>query len=120
MAITTHMNPIQAQTVGWKKVKVTATGIVAKLKAGMIFGGIYMPTAGTTTTLTAYDAASADAAKLLYPATATLTAGQYVGPMGGVSPITVAAPWGDGLALETGLYLTVGGTGSPVFWVLYK
>lgn len=120
MAITQHMLPTQPQTSGWKMVKVTATGAVPKLKAGSVYGGTYMPTAGTTTTLTAYDDTTNGAANLLHPASATLTAGQYVGPMGGVSPITVAAPIGDGVQLKTGLYLTVGGTGSPAFWVLYK
>lgn len=117
MALTAHSIP---PVPGWRRVKVTATGIVPGLKAGDIYGGAYMPTAGTTTTLTAYDDTTNGAANLLHPATATLTAGQYVGAMGGVSPITVAAPIADGIVLQTGLYLTVGGTGSPVFWVLYK
>lgn len=109
----------QMTNQGWKRRKVTATGLVG-LGAGTIYGGVYMTTAGTTTTLTAYDAATADAAAILHAATATLTAGQYVSPIGGVSPITVAPAMSDGVLLSTDLYLTVGGTGSPVFWVLFK
>jgi hypothetical protein len=49
-----------------------------------------------------------------------LTAGQYVNPFGSVNPITSAPPIIDGVKLDKGLYVTVGGTGSPVFWALYK
>ena len=103
---------------GWKKRKVTASGIVGS--AGEIFGGIMVPTVGTTTTVTAYDDTSAAAANLLFPATATLTAGQFINPVGGVVPITADKSLGQGLFLHTGLYLTIGGTGSPSMWVLYK
>lgn len=104
---------------GWKRVKITATGTVP-IGAGAIFGGISCPTVGTSSTLAAYDATSADAATILFPTTATLTAGQFVGPTGGVVPITTAAPLGDGVVLNTGLHVVFAGTGSPVFWVLYK
>lgn len=102
----------------WNKKKVTATGDVG-LPPGTLFGGVVMTVAGTSTTLTAYDntAASGD---VHFPTTATLTAGQMVGPMGGVSPITVVGPMNWGVLLTKGLYLTVGGSGSPVFWVLYR
>lgn len=79
-----------------------------------------MPVAGTSTTLTAYDNTSATAATLLHPATATLTAGQMIGPLGGVGAVTVVSPVFEGVRLERGLYVTVGGTGSPEFWILYK
>jgi hypothetical protein len=103
---------------GFKKRKVTASGIAGY--AGEVFGGIMVPVVGTTTTITAYDDTSAVAGNLLFPATATLTAGQYVTPVGGVVPITADKALGGGLLLDIGLYLTVGGTGSPSMWVLYK
>jgi hypothetical protein len=119
MGITAHTLP-NADKDGWKKVKVTATGIVSKIKPGAIYGGAFMVAAGTSTTLTAYDDASAAAGSLLHPVTAILTAGQMIGPMGGVGAITAVSPIGEGIRMERGLYLTVGGTGSPSFWVLYK
>lgn len=119
MGITAHTIP-NADKDGWKKVKVSATGLVAKVKAGSIYGGAFLVTAGTSTTLLAYDDTSAAAANALHPVTATLTAGQMVGPMGGVGPVTVVSPFCEGVRIERGLYLTVGGTGSPAFWVLYK
>lgn len=103
---------------GWKLKKVTATGAV--LSPGNQFGGVMMPTAGTTTTLTVYDDVTAAAGNLIIATTATLTAGQFVDPTGGVVTITAARALGEGIQLANGLYLTVGGTGSPVFWVLYK
>ena len=103
---------------GWKIKKVTASGAV--LGAGQIYGGMMMPTAGTSTTVTVYDDTSAVAANLIVPTSAALTAGQYVSPTGGVVPLTAAGPVADGIQLNLGLYVTVGGTGSPVFWVLYK
>lgn len=119
MGITAHTIP-NADKDGWKKVKVTATGQVAKIKPGAIYGGAFMVTAGTSTTLIAYDDTSAAAANQLHPVTAALTAGQAVGPMGGVGAVTVLSPVCEGVRLERGLYLTIGGTGSPAFWVLYK
>lgn len=105
---------------GWKRMKVTATGTVLGLGAGTIFGGIMCPTVGTSSTLAAYDAASADVNTIIFPATAVLTAGQFVSPTAGVVPITANAALSDGIVLNTGLHLVFGGTGSPVFWVLYK
>lgn len=119
MGITAHTLP-NADKDGWKKAKVTATGIVSKIRPGAIYGGAFMVTAGTSTTLIAYDDTSAAAGNQLHPVTATLTAGQAVGPMGGVGPVTVLSPVCEGVRLERGLYLTIGGTGSPAFWVLYK
>ena len=105
---------------GIKRMKMTASGIVPGIGPGNEFFGVVMTTAGTTTTASCYDAASADANNLLAPTSATLTAGQYVGPFGGVVPITAAFPVPYGAYLNTGLYLAIGGTGSPVFWVLYR
>ena len=103
---------------GWKIKKVTATG--QALGAGDIFGGLMMPTAGTTTTVACYDDTSAAAGSLFIPTTATLTAGQFVSPTAGVIPVTAAASMADGIVMSKGLWVVVGGTGSPVFWVLYK
>lgn len=103
---------------GWKTKKVTASGQV--LGAGAIYGGIMMPIAGTSSTVTVYDDTSAVAANTLTPTTAALTAGQFVSPTSGVVPITANAGLADGLVLNLGLYITVGGTGSPTFLVLYK
>lgn len=103
---------------GWKIKKVTATELA--LGKGDVFGGLFMPTAGTTTVLTAYDDVSAAAANLIIPTTATLTAGQYISPVGGVAPITTDRSLSEGIVMNLGLWLVVGGTGSPVFWVLYK
>ena len=104
--------------MGWKLKQITATG--QALGAGSVFGGVMVPVVGTTTTLTFYDDTSAAAGSLLVPATATLTAGQFVGPTGGVVPITVSRDLAEGLILSKGLWVVVGGTGSPSFWVLYK
>jgi hypothetical protein len=105
----------------WNLTRVTATGNV--LGPGVEFGGIVMQTAGTTTTVAAYDHTDAtDATKVLITTTATLTAaGQFVAPTGGVSAITVAPPIpASGVKLKTGLHVVVGGTGSPSFWVLSR
>jgi hypothetical protein len=104
---------------GWRLKKVTATG--QWLNAGEIFGGLMHPTTGTTTTVALYDDTSAAAGSLIIATTATLTAGQFVDPTGGVVTITAARGIGpDGLRMNLGLWGVVGGTGSPVFWVLYK
>lgn len=104
--------------LGWKLKKVTATG--QALSKGEVFGGIMCGTVGTSTTIAAYDDTSAAAANLLFPATATLTAGQFINCTAGVVPITAARDLSDGIVMNTGLWLVFGGTGSPIFWVLYK
>ena len=108
----------------WKKVRITATGNVAGIVAGSIFGGIITQAVGTSTTLTAYDAASAVAADLVIPVTTTANtnvAGAFTSPFGGAGGVVTAAPpVGAGLLLTTGLHVVVGGTGSPTFWVLYR
>ena len=108
----------------WRKVRVTATGVVPGVGKGNIYGGIVTQAVGTTTTLTVYDAASAVAADLITPVTATATtniAGAFTPCIGSsVSALTAVPPMETGIELKTGLYITVGGTGSPTFWVLYQ
>lgn len=108
----------------WKKLRVTATGAVSGIGKGNIYGGIVTQVVGTSTTLTVYDAATALAGSLITPATATATtniAGAYTPCIGSsVSALTAIPPMETGLELETGLYITIGGTGSPAFWVLYQ
>jgi hypothetical protein len=108
----------------WNKVRITATGVVPNLSAGSVYGGIVTQAVATNTTITVYDDTSAVTASLITPVTATATtnvAGAFSPPIGsGVSAITVVPPMDVGLKLERGLYVTIGGTGSPTFWVLYK
>lgn len=108
----------------WKKKLVTATGLVIGVSRGNIYGGIVTRTVGTTTTLTIYDDTTAVAGNLITPATATATtnvAGAFTGPIGSsVSALTAVPSMSDGIELERGLYITIGGTGSPAFWVLYQ
>jgi len=108
----------------WNKVRITATGVVPNLKAGSIYGGIVTQAVGTSTTLTIYDDTSAVAASLITPITATGTtnvAGAFTGPIGSsVSALTAVPVIDSGITLERGLYVVVGGTGSPTFWVLYQ
>lgn len=108
----------------WKKVRITATGTVAGIVAGSIFGGIITQVVGLTTTLTAYDAASASVNDLIIPVTTTgntNVAGAFTSPFGGAGGVVTAAPPVDaGLLLTTGLHVVIGGTGTPTFWVLYR
>ena len=108
----------------WKKVRITATGTVTGIVAGSIFGGIITQAVGTTTTLTAYDAASAVTADVVVPVTTTTNtnvAGAFTSPFGGAGGVVTAAPPVDaGLLLTTGLHVVIGGTGAPTFWVLYR
>ena len=110
--------------IKWSKVKITATGVVPNLGRGNIFGGIITQVVGTTTTLTAYDDIAATAANLIIPVTATATtnvAGVFTSPFGGANgTLTACPPVVCGLELERGLYVTIGGTGAPTFYVLYK
>lgn len=109
------------QTSDWKMKRMTATG--QALGAGQVFGGIIVQAAGTTTVLTAYDDTSAVAASLIIPATATANsnvAGVYVSPMGGAVGTLTATPNVAGLILVNGLWLVIGGTGTPSVWVLYR
>lgn len=108
----------------WKKVQITATGNVAGIVAGSVFGGIITQAVGTSTTLTAYDAASAVAADLIIPVTTTgntNVAGAFTSPFGGAGGVATAAPPVDaGVLITTGLHVVIGGTGAPTFWVLYR
>lgn len=111
-------------TTEWNKVRITATGAVSNLGPGSIYGGIVTQVVGTNSTITAYDATAATAAYLITPVTATGTtniAGAFSGPIGSsVSALTAVPQMAVGLKLERGLYVEVGGTGSPAFWVLYQ
>ena len=108
----------------WKKKKVTATGAVSGIGVGNIYGGIVTQVVGTTTTLTVYDDTAATAGYLITPVTATATtniAGAFTPCIGSsVSALTAVPAITAGIELERGLYITVGGTGSPAFWVLYQ
>jgi hypothetical protein len=111
--------------MGWKKVRITASGVVADITEGKIFGGIVTQVTGTSTTITAYDEATADAtaAKLIIPTTAALALGDIVGPFGGVADVSAFTNFPCltyGVEITEGLNVVVGGTGSPTFWVLYR
>jgi hypothetical protein len=45
--------------VQWKKLRITATGLVAGIGAGNTYGGIITQAVGTTTTIAVYDDTSA-------------------------------------------------------------
>ena len=108
----------------WKKAKVTATGAVSGVGKGNIYGGIVTQVVGTSTTVTVYDDTAATAEYLITPATATATtnvAGAFTPCIGSsVSSLTAPPDMAVGLELERGLYIAIGGTGSPAFWVLYQ
>jgi len=105
--------------MAWKKVRVTANGLVTGLGAGSVFGGIIVQTSSSLTVTAHDDTASSDATKLLIPVTAALAVGQFVSPFGGgVGPVTANNQAQAGVELTTGLYLTLGGSGSA--WVLYR
>ncbi|OFZ67390.1 MAG: hypothetical protein A2V79_09265 [Betaproteobacteria bacterium RBG_16_56_24] len=118
-----HLKPLAHAGIVWKKKLVTATGAVNDIGPGDVFGGIITQAVGTSTTLTAYDAATAVAADLLLGPTTTANTnvvGAFTSPFGGAGGLATTAPnAGAGLLLTTGLYITIGGTGSPTFWVLY-
>lgn len=100
----------------WNLKEVSATGAVFPNK-GVEFGGCFLAVAGTSTTITAYDATTATGSPVI-PTTAALTVGQYVPPFGGLA-LNITAP-ANGVWLTNGLYLTVGGTGSPKIYVLWR
>ena len=108
----------------WKKIRITATGIVPGVSRGNIYGGIVTQAVGTSTTITVYDDTSAVTNSLITPVTATATtniAGAYTPAIGSsVSSLTAVPNMDFGIELERGLYITIGGTGSPTFWVLYQ
>lgn len=100
----------------WNLKEISATGAVFANR-DVEFGGCFLAVAGTSTTVTAYDATSAAGSPII-PTTAALTVGQYVPPFGGLA-LNIAAP-AFGIRLNTGLYITVGGTGSPKIYVLWR
>jgi hypothetical protein len=107
----------------WHKKLLTATGVA--LGRGQVFGGLVVQVAGTTTTFACYDdAAAATAANLIVPTTATSTsnvAGVYISPLGGaVGTLTSPPNGGAGIVLENGLWVVIGGTGTPSVWVLFR
>lgn len=107
----------------WKRQRITASGAVAGIGAGNVFGGLMYQVAGTSTTITVHDdTVGTDATKLLIPTTAALAAvGYFINPFGGaIATDTIQPQAMAGLLLDTGLYVTIGGTGSPAFWVLYR
>jgi len=108
----------------WNKVRITASGLVPNLGRGNVYGGIITQAVGTSTTLTVYDDTSAVTASLITPVTATGTtniAGAFNSPFGSaVGSLTAVPSVETGLELERGLFVTIGGTGAPTFWVLYR
>ena len=57
--------------VQWKKLRITATGLVSGISAGNTYGGIITQAVGTTTTIAVYDDVAATAASLITPVTAS-------------------------------------------------
>lgn len=100
----------------WNLTLVTGTSTVFANK-DVEFGGCFLSVAGTSTTVTAYDNTSA-AGNPIIPTTAALTVGQYVPPFGGLA-LSISAP-ANGVRLNTGLHVVVGGTGSPKVYVLWR
>lgn len=86
---------------------VTATGAV--IDGPCIVYGMETDTAGTSSTLTLYDNASAASGTVVMPAVATGTVN--------VVGYSRAFGAGKGVLCANGLYATVGGTGSPSFRV---
>lgn len=111
------------QQHNWRMKQITATGLA--LRAGEVFGGFVTQAAGTSTTVTAYDdAAAATTANLLIPTTDTTKSnvpGVFISPFGGgVGPLTTAPDPRAGVILQNGLWVVLGGTGSPSIWVLFR
>ena len=108
----------------WNKLRVTATGLVSGVGRGNVYGGIITQAVGTSTTIAVYDNTTAVAADLITPVTATATtnvAGAFTPAIGSsVSSLTAVPNMDFGIVLDKGLFITVGGTGSPTFWVLYR
>jgi len=119
-----HLKPLAHAGIVWKKKLITVSGAVAGIGPGDIFGGFITQVVGTSSTLAAYDSATASAGDLIIPATTTANtnvAGAYTSPFGGAGGLATTAPSvSAGLLLSTGLFVTIGGTGSPAFWVLFR
>lgn len=105
----------------WHKTLVTASGLVPGITLGNLgveYGGIQMITPGTSTTVTVYDNTTATGDPAI-PTTATLsTAGTFVSAFG--SSITSVPTPGSGVRFVNGIYVNIGGSGSPKFWVYWR
>jgi hypothetical protein len=119
-----HLKSLAHAGIVWKKKLITASGAVAGIGPGDVFGGIITQVIGTSSTLLAYDAATAVAADTIIPVTTTTNtnvAGAFTSPFGGAGGVITASPnVSAGLLLTNGLFVTIGGTGSPAFWVLFR
>jgi hypothetical protein len=108
----------------WSKLRVTATGLVPGISKGNVYGGIVTQAVGASTTVAVYDDTTAVTASLITPVTATGTtniAGAFTPCIGSsVSALTAPPSLETGITLERGLFITIGGTGSPTFYVLYQ
>ena len=111
-------------STAWNKLRITATGLVSGISRGNIYGGIITQAVGTLTDLTVYDNTTAVVADLITPTTASGTtnvAGAFIAPIGSsVSALTSIPNMDYGIKLDKGLFITIGGTGSPTFWILYR
>jgi len=100
----------------WKLKEITATGVA--FPHPIDFGGAFLAVAGTSTTITAYNHAASATGSPVVPTTAALTVGQFVPPAGGLA-LNVVPP-ANGIRCDAGLYVTVGGTGSPKIYILWR
>jgi hypothetical protein len=94
----------------WSKIRLTASGVA--ISGPCEFGGVICQVAGTTTTVTVYDATSASANDMVVASTSLAAANDFVAPTKAVG--------GSGLQHKNGIYVTIGGTGSPAVWILYR
>lgn len=105
----------------WNKTLVTASGLVTGIAMspnGVEYGGIQMAVAGTSTTVTIYDNTAASGTPAI-PTTGTLSAvGAFVSAFG-PSATSIPTP-GSGVRFTSGIYVQIGGTGSPQFWVYWR
>lgn len=97
-------------TGAWNKKRVTASGVA--FTGACEFGGVICQVVGTSTTVTVYDATSASANDMVVASTNLTAANDFVAPTKAVG--------GSGLHHKNGIYVTLGGTGSPAVWVLYR
>ena len=97
-------------TGAWNKKRMTATGtaVVGECE----FGGVICQAAGTSTTVTVYDATSVVAADMVVASTNMTAANDFVSATKSVGA--------NGLHHKNGIHVVIGGTGSPAVWVLYR
>lgn len=91
----------------WNKKRVTTTGTV--IVGACEFGGVICQVAGTSTTVTVYDATSVVAESVVVASTSLASANAVAAP--GVS---------GGVQMSNGIHVVIGGSGSPAVWVLYR